>query len=176
MRRSIKIKSLIVTIFTFGLVGIAVPAFAQSPVFSDLESEIDAIEWAIVYYAKANPGTEINTGTILSYLELADKDIEAVMMEYYLKGKVTLKMKLLLHSAIAKLKFASKKSGADFKISDYIEEAIATEITREENRVEKYPLSEKWDPVWEGDMTAYDGCETVSDYLEVVIERISAWL
>lgn len=154
----------------------SIPALAQEPPLADIESEIDAVEWGVVYHPKDSWAERLESVKLLIVLEIADKFVERAMTEYTEAGEVTDKTKVCLNRAVAWLERAAALSeGGGIDISSSIGMATRTEVYKEEAFGKRGWLKEG-DTPWTGDsMDAYGDCTTVNSYIETLIARISLW-
>jgi len=155
----------------------SVPAFAQGPSLADIESEIDAVQWGVIYHQKDGCSERIEAMKLLVVLEIADKFVERAMVKYAEAGEVTDRLEVCLNRAVAWLERARALSeGTGFDISSDIDKAVRTEVLKEEVFGNRGWLSEG-DMPWTGDsIGAYANCTTVDSYLEAIIARINLWL
>jgi len=154
----------------------SLPALAQEPSLADIESEIDAVQWGIVYHPKDGWAECLEALKLLVVLEIADKFVERAMAEYAEAGEATDKAKVYLNRAVAWLERAAaldESGGID--ISSSIDIAVRTEVFKEEAFGKRGWLKEG-DTPWTGDsMDAYGNCTTVNSYIETLVARISLW-
>ena len=155
----------------------SVPALAQEPPLADIESEIDAVQWGVVYQPKDGWAERLESLKLLVVLEIADKFVERAMAEYAEADEVTDKTKVYLNRAVAWLERAVALSeGGGIDISSSIGMAVQTEVWKEGVFGERGWLKEG-DTPWTGDsMDAYGDCTTVNSYIETLIARIGLWL
>ncbi len=155
----------------------SLPAFAQEPPLADIESEIDTIQWAVLYQPKDGRAEYIEAIKLLVVLEIADLFVERAMISYDEAGDVTDGVERCLNRALDWLERAmaiSEDSG--FDISDSIDKAIETEVSKEE-MLDRCGWFSSGDVPWTGEsMGAYGNCATVDSYIDVTIGRISSWL
>ncbi len=153
------------------------PALAEEPPLADIESEIDAVQWGIVYQPKDGWAECLESLKLLVVLEIADKFVEQAMAEYAEADEVTDEIKVYLNSAVDWLERAAALSeGGGIDISSRIDMAVRTEVCKEEVFGRRGWLKEG-DTPWTGDsMEAYGDCTTVDSYIETLIARIGAWL
>ena len=154
----------------------SLPALAQEPPLADIESEIDAVQWGVVYQPKDSWAERLESIKLLVMLEIADKFVEWSMAEYAEADEVTDKTKEYLNRAVAWLERAAALSEGDgIDISSSIGMAVQTEVWKEEMLGQRGWLKEG-DTPWTGDsMDAYEDCNTVNSYIETLISRISLW-
>lgn len=154
----------------------SLPAFAQEPPLADIESEIDVVQWGVVYCPKEGGEEYLEALKLLVVLEIADLFVERAMIEYAEAGEVTDRVERYLNRALAWLERATALSDdGGFDISASIDKAIGTEVFKEE-RLGKYGWLSGGDTPWTGEsMGAYGNCTTVDSYIDVTIARISLW-
>jgi len=155
---------------------ISLPAFAESPSLADVESEIDTVQWGLVYHALDSGEGYSETIRLLIVLEIADKFVEGAMAEYARSGEVTDRAGRSLNFAVKLLERAkSITEDGGFVISSAINDAIDTEVRREE-RLNECDLLREGDIPWTGaSMAAYSHCTTVDSYIDMIIDRINLW-
>jgi hypothetical protein len=154
----------------------SLPAFAQEPPLADIESEIDVVQWGVVYCPKEGCEEYLEALKLLVVLEIADLFVERAMIEYAEAGEVTDRVERCLNRALAWLERATALSDdGGFDISASIDKAIETEVFKEE-RLGKCGWLSGGDTPWTGEsMGAYGNCTTVDSYIDVTIARISLW-
>lgn len=154
----------------------SLPVSAQGPSFADIESEIDTVQWGVVFHLKEYGTNYLEALKLLIVLEIADKFVERAMVVYTESGQVTDSIERCLNRAVELLERAkSLTDDGGFLISSDIDRAVETEICREQKLNERSRLSAGDEP-WTGDsMEAYVNCTTVDSYIDVVISRISLW-
>ena len=154
-----------------------VPAFMQGPPLADIESEIDAVQWAVVYHQKDGFREHLGSLRLLIILEIADKFVERAMVKYSESGEVDDKVERCLYCAAALLEHAGKLDiSARYDISSDINKAIRTEVLREEVLGSRGGLKDG-DVPWSGDsIGGYGNCTTASDYINMTTSRLNLWL
>lgn len=154
----------------------SLPVLAQGPSLADIESEIDTVQWGVVYHLKDGDSQYLEALRLLIVLEIADKLVERAMVGYSESGQVTDSIERYLNRAVELLERAKSLTEDDgFIISSHIDRAVETEICREQKLNERSRLSAGDEP-WTGDsMEAYVNCTTVDSYIDVVISRINLW-
>ena len=154
----------------------SLPAFAQEPPLADIESEIDVMQWGVVYCPKEGCEEYLEALKLLVVLEIADLFVERAMVEYGEAGEVTDRVERCLNRALSWLERAMALSDdGGFDISASIDKAIETEVFKEE-RLGKCGWLSGGDTPWTGEsMGAYENCTTVDSYIDVTIARISLW-
>jgi len=154
----------------------SVPALAQGPPLADIESEIDAVQWGVVYHPKDGWAEGLKSLKLLVVLEIADKFVEQAMAEYAEADDVTDRAKAYLNRAVAWLeRAAALDEGGGIDISSSISMAVRTEVYKE-GAFGKRGWLKEGDAPWTGDsMDAYGDCTTVNSYIETLIARISLW-
>jgi hypothetical protein len=155
---------------------VPLPVLAQGPSFADIESEIDAVQWGVVFHLKEDSGNFLEALRLLIVLEIADKFVERAMVGYSESGQVMDSTKRLLDRAIGLLEHAKAfTEEGDFIISPEMDRAVETEICREQKLDERGWLSTGDEP-WTGDsMAAYANCTTVDSCIDVIISRLNLW-
>ena len=171
-------KSLLVSVVLALVMVLAgsIPVLAQEPPLADIESEIDAVQWGVVYHPKDGCAERLAALKLLAVLEIADKFVERAMAEYDEADEVTDKIKVCLNRAVVWLeRAAALGEGGGIDISSSIDMAIQTEVWKEEVSGKRGWLKEG-DIPWTGaSMDAYGDCTTVNSYIETLIGRISLW-
>ncbi|UCG84247.1 MAG: hypothetical protein JSW38_05395 [Dehalococcoidia bacterium] len=155
----------------------SLPVLAQGPSFADVESEIDAIQWGMVYHLKEDSTKLLEALRLLIVLEVADKFVERVMIGYSDSGQVTDTIERYLSWPVGLLERAkSQTEDGGFIIDADMDRAVEAEIGREQKLDERGWLSAGDEP-WTGDsMAAYVNYTTVDSYIDVVISRINLWM
>lgn len=170
-------RLIVSVIFTLILVlSSSLPAFAQEPPLADIESEIDVMQWGVVYCPKEGYEEYLEALKLLVVLEIADLFVGRAMVEYGEAGEVTDRIERSLNRALVWLERAMALSDdGGFDISASIDKAIETEVFKEE-RLGKCGWLSGGDTPWTGEsMGAYGSCTTVDSYIDVTIARISLW-
>ncbi|UCG83618.1 MAG: hypothetical protein JSW38_02020, partial [Dehalococcoidia bacterium] len=96
----------------------SLPVLAEGPSFADVESEIDAIQWGVVFHLKEDSTRLLEAIRLLIVLEVADKFVERAMVGYSDSGQVTDAIERYLSWAVELLERAkSFIEDGDFIIS-----------------------------------------------------------
>ena len=174
-----KIKGIIICIaltLVFLLAG-SFPAIAQGPSLADIESEIDAVQWGIIYHPKEGCEEYVEAVKMLIVLEIADKFVEFAMVEYAETGELTGKVNRCLNRAVNLLERAQglvDDSGFDTGVD--IDKGVDAEINRED-KLDKCGWLSEGDTPWDGaSMSAYSNCTDVSSCIDIITARINLWL
>ncbi|MCJ7522664.1 MAG: hypothetical protein MUP21_10675 [Dehalococcoidia bacterium] len=154
----------------------SLPAFAEGSSLADVESEIDTVQWGLVYHSLDSGEGYCGTLRLLIVLEIADKFVEGAMAEYAQTGEFTEKASRSINIAVNLLERAKSITGdGGFDINSTVNKAVDTEIRREE-RLNECGLLRMGDIPWTGaSMEAYSNCTTVDSYIDVIIDRINLW-
>ena len=154
----------------------SLPAFAQEPPLSDIESEIDAVQWGVLYQPKSGCAEYLEALKLLVVLEMADLFVEKAMGEYNDDGEVTDGVERSPNRALDWLERAAELSEeGGFDIGANINRAVEAETSKEET-FDRCCWLKGGDAPWDGEsMGAYENCTTVDSYIDVVIARISLW-
>ncbi|UCG84516.1 MAG: hypothetical protein JSW38_06825, partial [Dehalococcoidia bacterium] len=139
-------------------------------------SEIDAVQWGVIFNSMDSCEGYIETLKLLIVLEIADKLVESAMAEYAQEGVLTDRAGGRLGRAINLLERGGEfTNGVNFDISSSISKGVDAEIWREE-KLSNCDGLRQGDTPWIGaSMEAYVGCSTVASYIDVIIYRISLW-
>jgi hypothetical protein len=154
----------------------SLPALAQGPPFSDIESEIDVVQWGIIYHPKDGYQQYLEAIKLLIVMEIADKLVERAMVEYTEEGQVTDRIQNYLNRAVKLLERTREiTTDGGFPIGTVIDRAVETEICKE-NKLGEYGWLSAGDEPWTGaSFEAFGGCTEVDCYINVLISRINLW-